>query len=137
VDDESPGAARPPRPLVLACGVIGLQVLALAGAAAIVLVKAATQKSTNAAGAVLLGAIALVGAAALVFCARGLLRLRPATRTPVLVIEFLALPVSYSLAFQAGRVGYGAPILLSALAVIYLLFTPPVREILDRSIGDA
>ena len=52
------------------------------------------------------------------------------------MIELLALPVSYSLAFQANRVGYGAPILLSALAVIYLLFTPPVREVLDRRIGD-
>jgi hypothetical protein len=48
------------------------------------------------------------------------------------VIELLALPVSYSLAIQAGRVGYGAPIMLSALAVIYLVFTPPVRAVFDR-----
>jgi hypothetical protein len=121
---------------VLACGVVGLQALALVGAAGVVLVKAATQKSTHLAGAVLLGAIALAGAAALALCVRGLLRLRPAARTPCVVIELLALPVSYSLAFQANRVGYGAPILLSALAVIYLLFTPPVREVLDRRIGD-
>jgi hypothetical protein len=40
--------------------------------------------------------------------------------------------VSYSLAFQAGRVGYGGPILIAALSVIYLLFTPPVRAALDR-----
>jgi hypothetical protein len=65
-------------------------------------------------------------------CARALLRLRPAARTPVLVLEALALPVSYSLAFQAGRVGYGGPILVGALAVLYLLFTPPVRAVLDR-----
>jgi hypothetical protein len=69
------------------------------------------------------------------YCARGLFRLRPAARTPAVVIQLLALPVSYSLAFQAGRVDYGAPILLSALAVIYLLFTPPVRAVLDRTIG--
>ena len=115
---------------------LGLQALALLGAAAIVLVKAATQKSHDVTGAVLLAGIALAGAVALAFCARALLRLRPAARTPVVVIELLALPVSYSLAFQADRVGYGAPILLSALAVIYLLFTPPVRELLDRTIGD-
>jgi hypothetical protein len=65
---------------------------------------------------------------------RNLVRLRPAARSPAVVIEALALPVSYSLAIQAGRVAYGAPIMLSALAVIYLLFTPPVREVLDRSI---
>jgi hypothetical protein len=134
VSDEAADGTQPPRPLALACGLIGLQALALVGAAGVVLVKAATQKSTHLAGAVLLGAIALAGAAALGLCVRGLLRLRPAARTPAVVIELLALPVSYSLAFQANRVGYGAPILLTALAVIYLLFTPPVRELLDRRI---
>lgn len=133
---EERSQAAPPRPLVIACGLLGLQALALVAAAAIVLVKAGTQKSHDVTGAVLLAAIALAGALALVFCARGLLRLRPAARTPVVVIELLALPVSYTLAFQADRVGYGAPILLSALAVIYLLFTPPVRAVLDRAIGD-
>jgi hypothetical protein len=44
----------------------------------------------------------------------------------------LAVPVSYSLAFQAHRVAYGGPILLAALAVLYLLFTPPARTALDR-----
>jgi hypothetical protein len=136
VDEQMPDPTGPPRPLVLACGVLGLQALALVGAAAIVLFKAATQKSSDVTGAVLLAAIALAGAVALALCARALLRLRPAARTPVVVIELLALPVSYTLAFQADRVGYGAPILLSALAVIYLLFTPPVREVLDRAIGD-
>jgi hypothetical protein len=47
-------------------------------------------------------------------------------------VQLLALPVSYSLAFQAGRVEYGAPIMVAALAVIFLLFTPPARQALDR-----
>jgi hypothetical protein len=135
VDEEPAGEERTPRPLVLACGVLVLQALALVAAAAIVLVKAATQKSTTFPGALLLAVIALAGAAALVLCARGLLRLRPAARTPAVVIELLALPVSYSLAIQAGRVAYGAPIMLSALAVIYLVFTPPARAILDRDLS--
>ncbi|MDT4919986.1 MAG: hypothetical protein QOI15_888 [Pseudonocardiales bacterium] len=134
MDEQPAGDERAPRPLVVACGVLALQALALVAAAAIVLVKAATQKSTTLPGAVLLAAIALGGAAALVVCARGLLRLRPAARTPAVVIELLALPVSYSLAIQAGRVAYGAPIMLSALAVIYLLFTPPARAVLDRDL---
>ena len=44
-----------------------------------------------------------------------------------MVIQLLAIPVSYSLAFQAHRIGYGGPILVAALAVLYLLFTPPAR----------
>jgi len=123
---------RPPRPLVVACGVLAVQALALVAVAGVVLAKAATQSSTNLTGALLLAAITLTGAAVLGLCARGLLHVRPAARTPAVVIEVLALPVSYSLAFQAGRVGYGAPIMLSALGVLYLLFTPPVRAVLDR-----
>ena len=119
---------------MLACAVIALQVLALLGAGVLVVVKAITQTSTSLAGALLLAAIAVAGAAALSLCARGLLRLRPAARTPVVVLELLALPVSYSLAFQADRVGYGAPIMVSALAVLYLLFTPPARQALDREV---
>jgi hypothetical protein len=132
---EDSSDPAPPRPLVVACGLVGLQALALVAAAGVVLVKAATQTSHDVAGALLLAAIALAGAAALGLCIRALLRLRPAARTPVVVIELLALPVSYTLAFQADRIGDGAPILLSALAVIYLLFTPPVRAVLDRAIG--
>jgi hypothetical protein len=65
-------------------------------------------------------------------CARGLLRLRPAARTPVVVLQVLALPVGYSMAFQAGVVAYGGPILVAAVVVLYLLFTPPARAALDR-----
>jgi hypothetical protein len=76
----------------------------------------------------------VAGAAVLALAARALLRLSPAARTPVVVLQVLALPVAYSLAFQAHRVGYGGPILLAALVVLYLLFTPPVRAVLDRDI---
>lgn len=87
----------------------------------------------DSAGRSLLGAaLAVLAMLALVGCARGLLRLRPAARTPVVVLELLALPVAYSLAFQSRLIGFGAPILLSALAVLYLLFTPRAREVLDR-----
>ncbi len=48
------------------------------------------------------------------------------------MIELLALPVSYTLTFSAHRPGYGAPILISALVVLYLLFTPAARAALDR-----
>jgi hypothetical protein len=123
---------QPPRPLVIACAIIGLQVLALLTAAGVVVVKALTQTSTSLANALLLAAITIAAAAVMVMCGRGLLRVRPAARTPVVVLEVLALPVSYSLAIQSDRVGYGGPIMVSALAVLYLLFTPPVRAVLER-----
>jgi hypothetical protein len=135
VADDDPAreqSPRPPRPLAAACGIVGLQVLGLLAAGVVLLVKASTQHSHSVAGALLLAALAVAGAAGLLLCVRGLLRLRPAARTPVVVVELLALPVSYSLWIQAGRTAYGAPIGVSALAVLYLLFTPPVRAVLDR-----
>ncbi len=77
-------------------------------------------------------AFALLGALVLGFAARGLANLQSAFRTPVLVLEVLTLPVGYSL-IQAGRWGYGAPVVLSALVVVGLLLTRPARAALDRS----
>lgn len=131
---SDPAALRPPapRPVQVACAVIAAQALALLFAAGLLVVKTLTG-TPNSVGRALFGAgLAVAGAALLVVAARSLLRLRPAARTPVIVLELLAIPVSYSLAFQAGRVGYGAPILIGALAVLYLLFTPPARAALDR-----
>ena len=79
-------------------------------------------------------AFALGGAALLGFCARGLSRLRVSARTPVVLVQLLALPVGYSLGFQAGRLAVAAPILAVALAVLVLLFTPTARAALDREL---
>jgi hypothetical protein len=115
-----------------AAAVLVLQAAAFGVLAAIVFVKAVTGKPHSLAGALVDAALALIGAAVLGGCARALQRLRPAARTPAVVIELLALPVSYTLAFDAHRPGYGAPILVSALVVLYLLFTPAARLALDR-----
>lgn len=111
---------------------LGLEALALVGLAGFLLFDTATGAADDVGGALLGVALVLGCAAALVLGARGLLRCRPAARTPIVVLQVLAIPVSYSLGFQAGRVGVGGPMLLAALAVLYLLFTPPVREALDR-----
>ena len=122
----------PPAPVRSAVAIIGLEALALVVAAAILIVKTVGGHPSSVGRALLDAAFALLGAALLALAGRGLWRLRPSARTPVIVLQLLALPVSYSLAFQAGRVGYGGPILLAALAVLYLLFTPPARAALDR-----
>jgi hypothetical protein len=130
VDAPKPEAV--PGQLRAAAVLVLLEAIALFAAAGVLVVKTLIGHPDLVARALFGAAFALVGAAALAICARGLLHLRPAARTPVVVLQLLALPVSYSLAFQAGRVAYGGPILLGAFAVLYLLFTPPVRAALDR-----
>ncbi len=125
-------AARAPSQLRVAVLGVAAEALALLGLAVLLIVKALTGHPHSVPAALIDAALALFGAGVLALCARGLLALRVAARTPVVVLQVLALPVSYSLGFQAGRIGYGAPILIAALAVLYLLFTPPVRAVLDR-----
>jgi hypothetical protein len=124
------GAA--PVQLRAAAVVIGLESLALVVAAAILIGKTLAGHPDSVGRALLGAGFALLGAAALAVGGRGVLRMRAAARTPVVVLQLLALPVSYSLAFQAGRVEYGGPMLVAALTVLYLLFTPPARAALDR-----
>ena len=119
-------------PLRVAAVVLGVEALGLTGLGLFEIIGTVTGHPTSAGRAVFGGLLALVGAAALLVGARGLLLLRPAARTPMVVLQLLAVPVSYSLAFQAGRIAYGGPILVAALAALYLLFTPPAREALDR-----
>jgi hypothetical protein len=121
-----------PAQVRVAVVVIGLESLALLVAAGILVAKTLVGHPDSVGRALLGAGFALGGAIALLAAARGLLRLRPAARTPIIVLQLLALPVAYSLAFQADRVEFGGPILVAALTVLYLLFTPPARAALDR-----
>ncbi|MEO8888025.1 MAG: hypothetical protein ABI301_00935 [Jatrophihabitantaceae bacterium] len=123
---------RPPGQVRAAVAIVGAEALALVAAALVLIGKTIFGNPDSLGRALSDAGLALGGAVLLAFGARGLFRLSPAARTPVLVLQFLAIPVSYSLAFQAGRVDYGGPILVAAVAVIYLLFTPPARAALDR-----
>lgn len=111
---------------------LALEALGLIAAAGVVLDKIVTGHPSSVGLAWGQLALALFGALVLALCARSLLKLRAGARAPVLVIQLLALPVAYSLAFQASRPEYGAPILLVALATLYLLMTPQSREALGR-----
>jgi hypothetical protein len=124
-----------PAQVRVAAALIGLESLALLLAAGILVAKTLGGHPDSIGRALLAAALAIGGAVALGLGAVGLVRLRPAARTPMLVLQLLALPVGYSLAFQAGLVGYGAPILVGALTVLYLLFTPPARAALGREPG--
>lgn len=131
-DVPEPTVDAPPRPLKAACGLLALEALGLLVGGVVLLVDTVTGHPTDRASAVLTAAFAVAGAVALAFGARGLLRLRPAARTPIVVLEVLAVPVGYQLVFDSERPEWGWPVLLVALAVLYLLFTPPVRAVLDR-----
>ncbi len=131
---DKPSLAGVPGPLRAAAAIITLEALGLVGAAAVLVVKTVTGDPKDVWRALLGAALALVGAFVLGAAARALLLLRPAARSPIVVLQLLAVPVSYSLWFQAGRVEYGAPIMLAALAVLFLVFTPPARDALDRDL---
>lgn len=130
VDVRAPGQLR------AAAVIIGLEAAGLLVAAGVLLTKIVFGNPDDVVSALLETGLALFGAVLLAVAARGLLRLRPSARPPVIVLQLLAVPVGYSLAFQAGLVGYGGPILIAALSVLYLLFTPPVRDALDRGPAD-
>lgn len=136
--DGSAGGTRTgglPGTLAGAVVLAGLEALALVGVAVLVVVESFTSRPDDRLGSLLQAALCVLVAAVLVGCARGLRRLRAGARTPLLVLQLLALPVAYSLWFQGdGHPQYGAPIAVLALVTIYLLFAPPSREALERAI---
>ncbi len=123
-----------PGQLRAAIVLVGIEALGLAVLSVVLLIKTITGHPHSLAAALLGVALALFAAAMMALCAKGLADMSPVARSPLVVMELIALPVSYTLAFQAGLVAYGAPILIVALAVLYLVFTPPARRVLDREI---
>ncbi|MCW2541376.1 MAG: hypothetical protein JWN95_3101 [Frankiales bacterium] len=121
-----------PTTLRVAIGLILLEAAALVVAALVLTVLAFVHDTTELWAAFAIIGFALLAAAVLALCARGLRRLRPSSRTPVLFIQLLALPVTYSLGFQAGRLAIALPIMAVALVVIGLLMTGSARRMLDR-----
>ncbi len=111
----------------LAALVTAVEGLALLGLGAFYGGKIAVQRPDSYGRALLGAGMAVAGGVLLLVLARALTRVRGWARSPVIVLQLLALPVGYSLAFQAGLPGYGGPILVLAVAELYLLFTPEAR----------
>jgi hypothetical protein len=121
-----------PGQLRAAAIVVLLQAAGLVAVAAVLIVKILGGGYDSAGRAWSDAAFALLGAGGLVAAARALTYLKLAVRTPLLLVEVLALPVGYSLGIQAGRIAYGGPVMIGALAVLILLFTRPARDALER-----
>lgn len=115
-----------------AAALVALEAAALTVVALVLSVLAVIHSSTRLWAALAIIGLALLGALVLLACARGLYRLRPSARSPVVTLQVIALAVGYSLGIQAGRSLIGLPMLVAALAVLVLVFTPSARKALDR-----
>jgi hypothetical protein len=131
-DDSAPSGQAVPQTVRFAAGLVLVQAVALAVTAVALVVLAFVHSSTRLWAALSIVGFAVLGAVVLYLCARGLYALRPSARSPIVLLELIALPVGYSLGIQAGRVAVGVPVLVSAVAVLVLLFTPSARAALDR-----
>ena len=93
-----------PKEIRSATIVIYLEAVGLLAAAGVLIDKTVTGHPNSLGRALLDAAFPIAGALVLVLGARGIGRLRPAARTPVVIIQLLALPVAFDMAFQAGLV---------------------------------
>jgi hypothetical protein len=116
-----------PRELVGAAALAALEGLVLVGLGVLLIVKTATSHPQSVFGALSGALLALVAAAALIFLAARVVQERRWARTPIVVLQILWLPVGFSLAFQAGRPEYGAPLLVAAIGTLALFATPAAR----------
>ncbi len=116
----------------LAAAVVVAQAAGLLAGAVFVAVQTVLGRADDVGRALSDAGFALGGAVLLAALARAAIGLVAAARTPLMVLEVLALPIGYSLAFPSGRPGWGAVVLVSALAVLGLLLTPAARAQLQR-----
>lgn len=132
MNDQTEDDPQPPGTVRLAVLLVAVEALGLLVVAMVLAGLAFVHTSNRLWAALAIVGFALLGGLVLAGCARGLLRLRPSARSPVVLIQLLALPVGYSLGIQAGRPLAGVPVLLLAVAVLVVLFTPSARAALDR-----
>lgn len=131
-DTAAEPVASPPTGIRIAAGIVLAEALALAVGGLVLLVLAFVHTTTRLWAAVAIVGFAMFAAAVLALCARGLWRLRPSARSPVILVQLLAVPVGYSLGVQGGRLLIALPILAAAITVLVLLLLPSSRQALDR-----
>jgi hypothetical protein len=119
-----------PTALRVAAALAALEGLALVGAALLYALRGVLGDAESAAGAEL-GALLIAGVGALLLAAaRGLLHRRRWARSPVVVVQLLAVPVGLSLV-GGGVLAAGLAVLALAAATIGALASPQGRAGLD------
>lgn len=134
--DESPdrapdagGEARHgiPRSLRQAAVLTAVEGVAVIFGGAFWLVRSLVDTPTNL-GASLAGAVfAILAGALLLRLALGIARVEGWSRSPLVALQIVFLPVGFTLAFQADQPVYGVPVLVLCLSILYLVFTPEGR----------
>jgi hypothetical protein len=131
VSDATP--ADPPRPVRLAAAVVAAEGVALIVLALVEAVSTIVSEAASASLALVTAAFAAATGALLLWLARALVRLRRAARTPVVVLQLIALPIGWNLVGTSGRPELGLPVIVLAVAVLALLFgTEDARAALRR-----
>ena len=125
---SSPGSR--PAPLVAVAALVTAQGLGLVGLAVFYGVELVRATATSVVAAVISALLTLAGGLGVLLVARALWRGRRWGRAPALVTQLLVLPVAFSLV-QGDRPYVGVPLVVWALAVLTLLFTPAVAGALE------
>jgi hypothetical protein len=107
--------------------VVAVEAAAAAAAAVVMAVLAAAGHALSTSNAVGVVVVALLAAAVLAGCARGLWRVAPWARGPVVVLQLLLALLGYNAAFTARAPQIGVPMLAAAAVALYLLATPEAR----------
>ncbi len=110
---------------------VGVQALALVVVGVVYAVVSATGSPENLLAAELAAALAVAAGVLMAVMARAVDRGLGWPRSPLVVLNVLALPVGLSLV-QSKVYAAGLPVLLLAGAVLYLLATPDARQALRR-----
>jgi hypothetical protein len=117
-----PAAPRPPRPVRLAAALVAVEGVGLVVLALVEVISTVVAEAASVSLALTTAAFAAATGALLLWLARALAELRNAARTPVVVIQLLALPIGWNLIGTSGRPELGLPVLVLGVAVLSLLF---------------
>ncbi|OHV37558.1 hypothetical protein BCD49_16065 [Pseudofrankia sp. EUN1h] len=109
-----------PRPLTLAAALVAAEGLLLVGLGVLQVVRGFGRGVDDLARAEFGGVLSLVCGLVVVVLARTLVVNRAATKSPVIVIQLLCVPVGAAM-IQNGLYGYGVPLLVVAVAILVAL----------------
>ena len=125
--------AGPPRPVRLAATLVAAEGVALLVLAVAEAVSTIVSDAASVSLALVTAAFAAVTGVLLLWLGRALTELRRAARSPVVVLQLIALPIGWNLISTSGRPELGLPVVVLAAAVLVLLFgTEDARAALRR-----
>lgn len=127
-DDERP-VVSPSRTVLVLAALIAVEGVGLIGVGVFTAIKTAVSKATSVGGALWAAVLAAAFGAVLIWLATAVARHRRWSRSPVVVIQIVLLPVGFSVGIQAHQVPYGVPILVLAVAILALFASPEARGI--------